>query len=365
MKIFPLSILTLILLGLISLAIISSGKVNSLVSPFQQAPVKETAVFPIKEVIGINKLEDIFENLNIDKEQLPKEDYLTIIATGDVIPARSVNFKSSQRGFTWAYKNVSQIISSADLSLINLESPLIKDCPLTTEGMVFCGSQKHIEGIKLMGVDVVNLANNHAGNYGQLGLEQTIQLLSAEDILTTGIDGPAYKEVKGKKLAFLGYNDVGSIQTGLSSAIDEKIRSEITNVRKDADLIVVSFHWGDEYTEQPTERQRQLAHLSIDSGADLAVGNHPHWIQPLEIYQGKLIIYAHGNLIFDQMWSEKTRQGIIGAYTFYQNRLVDVKFYPVYIEDFGQPRLLEELERDKILNNLMSISTSLKDKYSY
>lgn len=95
-----------------------------------------------------------------------------------------------------------------------------------------------------------------------------------------------------------------------------------------------------EYTDQPTQRQKELAHLAIDTGADLVIGNHPHWIQPVEIYKNKLIVYAHGNFVFDQMWSAKTREGIIGRYTFYGDRLIDAEFLPVQINDFGQPRFL-------------------------
>ena len=58
----------------------------------------------------------------------------------------------------------------------------------------------------------------------------------------------------------------------------------------------------------------EIAHLGIDSGADLIIGNHPHWVQAVEVYKGKYITYAHGNYIFDQMWSYETRVGVIGKY---------------------------------------------------
>jgi poly-gamma-glutamate synthesis protein (capsule biosynthesis protein) len=119
-----------------------------------------------------------------------------------------------------------------------------------------------------------------------------------------------------------------------------------------ADIIIVAFHWGIEYTDMPSERQKQLAHLAVDSGADLVLGNHPHWIQPVEIYQDKLIVYAHGNFVFDQMWSEKTREGVIGRYVFYDDKLVDAQFIPIYISSYGQPDLAESPRKEKILETM-------------
>lgn len=267
----------------------------------------------------------------------PKET-VVLIATGDIIPARSVNFQSSRRGdFTWAFQKTADVLKSADITFANLESPLVPDCPLTNEGMVFCGDERHLQGLQFAGIDIVSVANNHAGNYGLFGLDNTTNLLEGVGILVTGRSGPVYKEVRGLKFAFLGYNEIGAPEAGISWAEDKKVALEISQAKKEADIVVVSFHWGVEYVDQPTERQKQLARLAIDKGADLIIGNHPHWVQPSEKYKGKLIVYAHGNFIFDQMWSQKTREGVIGRYTFLDKELVQYEFLPVTIEDYGQP----------------------------
>ena len=99
-----------------------------------------------------------------------------------------------------------------------------------------------------------------------------------------------------------------------------------------------------------------MAHLAIDSGADLIIGNHAHWIQPLEIYKDKLIMYAHGNFIFDQMWSQETREGVVGKYTFYNKKLVDVEYSPIQIDDYGQPHFVEGEQKERMLKNLHKIS---------
>ena len=102
-----------------------------------------------------------------------------------------------------------------------------------------------------------------------------------------------------------------------------------------------------------------MGHLAIDSGADLVIGNHPHWVQPIEIYKDKLITYAHGNFVFDQEWSLKTKQGVIGMYTFYNNHLVDVEYLPLQIEDFGQPYFLTGEAKQNILSSMKIQSEDL------
>lgn len=259
-----------------------------------------------------------------------------LITTGDVIPARSVNSQAVQRkNFKWSFEKTAQVLSSADVTFINLESPFIKNCPITSEGMIFCGDSRNVEGLVLAGVDVANFANNHMGNYGKNGIEETVNSVSGNGILPSGVSGPVFYNVKGKSFAFLGYNDVGHKEEMISWADENLIRSEISQARGQADVVVVAFHWGVEYVAEPTKRQAELAHLAIDSGADLIIGNHPHWVQPVEVYKDKLIVYAHGNFVFDQMWSEKTKEGVIGKYTFYDNRLVDAEFLPIKIKDYG------------------------------
>ena len=270
------------------------------------------------------------------------EPKITLIATGDIIPARSVNYQTvSRKNFNWPYEKTYQVLKDADITFANLESPLVKNCPLTQEGMVFCGDERNIEGLKFAGIDVVNLANNHAGNYGKDGVENTVKLLNQADILATGIIGPVFKEIKGIKFAFLGYNDIEK-RSFLSSAEENKISQEINEAKKQADVAVVAFHWGVEYQSQPSLRQIQLAHLAIDFGADLIIGNHPHWVQSTEYYKDKFIMYAHGNFVFDQMWSQKTREGVVGKYTFAGKKLENVEFIPIVINFYGQPDFVKQ-----------------------
>lgn len=283
----------------------------------------------------------------------------TVIATGDIIPARSVNYKVlTNKDFNWPYLKTYQLTRASDITFSNLESPEITNCPTTNEGMIFCGDYRNIEGLKFAGIDVVSLANNHAGNHGQDGVKETIEHLKTVGIDATGtvFSNLVIKDVRGLKFAFLGFNDITKDQPGVSNVDEEKVKVEITDAKRKAGVVIVAFHWGEEYRDQPDDRQKYLGHLAIDLGADLVIGNHPHWIQPIEIYKGKLITYAHGNFVFDQEWSQKTKEGVVGKYIFYDGNLIDAEFTPVQIDNYGQPNLLSGSRKNTILKE-MSINS--------
>lgn len=267
----------------------------------------------------------------------------TLVATGDVIPARSVNTQTIKRNdFTWGWKYIAPVLKQGDITVINLESPLLAKCVPTDEGMKFCGDERHVEGIIFSGVDVVSLANNHAGNYGIEGIQETIEILEKNGLHITGTDTQPYTTtVKNIRVGFLAYNDIGYTEAGIAWADVELMKKEIQETKEKNDVVIVSMSWGVEYEASPSARQQELAHVAVDAGADLIIGNHPHWIQPTEKYKNGFITYAHGNTIFDQMWSEETKTGVIGIYTFVGKTLKTVEFVPIYIQDYGQPVLLE------------------------
>jgi len=168
------------------------------------------------------------------------------------------------------------------------------------------------------------------------------------------------RDVRGLRFGFLAFNGVGE-------AIDRaEMVATIGRAAGQVDVVVVAFHWGREYVAVPQaapglapDDPVEIAHVAIDAGADLVIGNHPHWVQAVELYDGKLIAYAHGNFVFDQAWSLPTRQGVVGRYTFYDDRLVRVDYLPVQIEDSAQPRFLAGDEAQAILNRMYEASQSL------
>lgn len=306
-------------------------------------------------------LDSIFtEPTNIS--HFDKNNLVTIAVTGDFIPARSVNYQTTKYGnFVWTVEGITNYFTKADIVFVNLETPLFTNCPITNEGFVFCGDVKHTKALKAINTTIVNLSNNHLSNYGEQGYTKTKEILQNNNIQTTG-DRLTIIEKKGVKFAFLGYNDIGYTPNYLSKADLDKIKQDILQAKSSADVIIVQFHFGTEYADFPDTQQVTIAQNAIDFGADLVIGNHPHSIQPVEIYKDKVIMYAHGNFVFDQMWSEQTKQGVVGFYTFYKKNLVKVNFKPIYITEYGKAGIPNMEQSLQIINKLKNNSYSWKNR---
>jgi poly-gamma-glutamate capsule biosynthesis protein CapA/YwtB (metallophosphatase superfamily) len=287
----------------------------------------------------------------------------TLLVTGDVIPARGVDYFATVRNdYLWPFRPTAAYTKNADITYINLESPLFAGCPVNPgPSFTFCGDARFVNGLTLMGAKVANLANNHLSNYGAQGITLTEQLLNSHGILTSGLGPVAVIDVRGIKFGFIGFNGVGR-------AIDkEALKEGIARARQLADIVVVQFHWGKEYERQPMPDRGVptpddpvvIGHDAIDWGADIVIGNHPHWYQGIEVYHGKLITYAHGNFVFDQMWSEETREGVIGTYTFYGTQLISATWKPYRIYDYGQPVFMIAKDSATALQTMEAASDQL------
>lgn len=290
----------------------------------------------------------------------------TLVATGDVIPARSVNYKMVvYNDFLYPFRRTAAFLRTGDITLINLESPLVNGCPVTNEGFTFCGDPRAVQGLKYAGVDVACTANNHIGNYGDQGIQETWAHLRTAHIGFCGYGSVDHKAVRGLRFAFLAYNCVGA-------RFDYALaRRQIRAARRTADVVVVSVHWGKEYVAVPStepgiadDDPQRVAHWIIDSGADLIIGNHPHHVQAIELYHGHLIAYAHGNFVFDQMFSTATREGVVGTYTFYGRRLVAARYQPIFIYDYAQPRWADPAMSRAVLQGMRAATYQLARRHS-
>jgi len=310
---------------------------------------------------------------------------LTLLTNiGDVILGRHVAYKmKAYKDYTRPWLKLSGLLSKADITFVDLETPLSDRISPPDEGMSFIAPQKSIDGLKLAGVDVVALANNHSTNYGTNVFGDTLDILNKSEIKYVGggiNSAEAYKplvvERNGLKWAFVNYNSIiGAINATETSPgvakfgikpwaeIDSPedlamIKKTISDAKKQADIVVAEFHWGVEYKPNPIKSQIDVAHEAIKSGANLVLGTHPHVVQGMENYQNTPILYSLGNFIFDQEWSLETKQGVVAETYFYNKKLVNVSLIPYQIEDYNQPRLTNPNESKIILDRIFGASLS-------
>ncbi len=305
----------------------------------------QEAALKIKPIPGNQETAESVPELNRNQEKETAK--IVIAAVGDLGLGREVGWQiKTRQDPNFPFLKTAEILKEADLAVANLESPLVKNCPSARTGMKFCASPELVEGLVFAGIDLVNLANNHTDDYGREGFEQTLEALNDRRIGYFGSGTIGQRDVDGRRITFLGFDDT------VRPVGEEEAAGQIEKSKKESDLVIVSFHWGIEYQKMPTQRQKDLAHLAIDQGADLVIGHHPHALQPIEHYQGKPILYSLGNFIFDQMWSRDTRTGVIALITFKKNHETKIDLLPTLIQDFCQPELIPEPEKSIIISQL-------------
>ncbi len=279
-----------------------------------------------------------------------------VVATGDIIPARGVDAQIRNKGvdFPFAGAGVVDILKEADIAVTNLEAPILQNCPVHNVGFTFCGQARFAEAMARAGIDIASLENNHIGNYGQAGIAETISHLDSAGILWSSKSKLAIFDSRGMKFGLLSFNGISS-----QGILEQGAIEAIKQADSEVEVLMVSVHWGKEYELVPAsspgiapENPLDISQLLIDAGADLVIGNHPHWVQGVELYKDKLITYGHGNFIFDQSWSLETSQGVIGRYTYYDDRLVKVDYVPVQIANQAQPQLAQGQAKMDILARL-------------
>jgi hypothetical protein len=248
------------------------------------------------------------------------------------------------------------LISSADLALANMEESAPDHFTFHRHGTVFTGDPALLAGIARAGIDVTSVASTHIGDGGRAGILQTIASLKKNGIVPFGAGTnlanarkPAIFEEGGVKVAILGYDGISSAYYGATATTTGDAPLKGTYIKQDvaaaraagAQVVIVFPHWGIEYTFGPSPVQQRLAHIAIDAGADLVIGNHPHWVQSVEIYKGKPIWYSLGNFTFDQDWSEPTLEGVTLELTFRGSTLVQAWMNPHILVRAVQPNLLD------------------------
>jgi poly-gamma-glutamate synthesis protein (capsule biosynthesis protein) len=300
---------------------------------------------------------------------------VSFLAVGDIMLSRGVAKSIARSGDALTpFKKMAEVFGSTDFNFGNLESPISGDNDILGKDLTFNTHTRDVAGLKVFNFKVLNLANNHALDQGLNGLLQTRKFLSKENIkfLGTGKNleqawEPKIIVVKGIKIGFVGasyssINDGGGERNDYVTRIEdtERLKKSIKHLKtKKADFIVAAMHAGDEYTRQPNQLQINFARAAIDSGADIVLGSHPHWVQTIEKYQGKYIFYSLGNFIFDQTWSRDTMEGLTLKITLQSRknaapkvRLEQIELLPVIIENAYAPRPANETETRPILEKI-------------
>lgn len=308
---------------------------------------------------------------------LPPGEELTIAAVGDLMLGGRAEPFLKEFGPAYPFSEIMPYFGKADVTVGNLESPIsTRGIAVKNKKFTLRAGPVAVDALKSAGFRVVTLANNHAMDFGPLALQDTITNLSENNILFTGAGmdledarAPALVKVKGKTLAFLAYSLTFPLEffasprrPGTAPGYAEFVKADIEKVRPIADLVIVSFHWGAELMTAAKDYQIELGRRAVDWGADLVLGHHPHVLQEVELYKGRLIAYSLGNFVFGSE-SNRTNSSMILLLTFQGNTLVRVEAVPLDVNNYRvkyRPRVPPAPEAAVILESLNAASARFK-----
>lgn len=298
----------------------------------------------------------IFEKKNLQKlNQQESFDGKTILFVGDMMLDRGVEYLMKKNSIFYPFEKINQFLRGIDIVFGNLEGPIVKNPPnFSDDSLKFAFLPGTIKGLSFSNFNLLSLANNHTFNMGESGLEETEELLEQGNINFVGHPVSCDENFlfKEDEIIFLAFNKTFPFNCSNEEIVE--IIKETRNSEQEKFLVVV-FHWGQEYQPKSSIVQQKLAHQIIEAGADLIIGSHPHIIQEVEEYKGKMIFYSLGNFIFDQYFSEETQQGLAVGLEIYPKKII-YRIFPVQ-SHLSQPFLMKQEEADKFLEELAQKSS--------
>lgn len=246
-----------------------------------------------------------------------------------------------ERAGAWM-REISDVLQEGDFSIGNLEGPLVE----APDEETFCGRPFFADILKGSGINVLNVANNHILEQGVEGYQETLSVLKSRGIHVTGArTGDGEPEIltltaEGTKVCMAGFCDesISSFENpGCYASLErEKVFETLERMKAlQPDVIVLIFHWGNEYIHFPSLKQRELARALIDAGARLIVGHHPHVIQPYEHYKDGHILYSLGNFCFDDVQSARFGKGMTARVEIEAGAITGLSFSGVKVQDMA------------------------------
>lgn len=282
-------------------------------------------------------------------------------------------FDKNGKDYSYFFKNTSDIFRNDDLTTANLETTFTDATVKAVKTYNFKAPADYTRILTEGGIDTVNISNNHIYDYLDEGYKDTKTALSDAGIGFFG-EGTRYiKELNGVKFGFLGYTAFQN-----SESFRNKLKEDIAALKAEGCIVIVNFHWGIEKDYTPNDTQKSVAHLAVDSGADMVIGHHPHVVQSIETYKNRIICYSLGNFCFGGNKNPSDKDTFIAQVVFKteDSKLKSVGFrvIPASISSVSTyndycPTLMTGSKKDSFLAKLNSLSTDagfkISDEFHY
>ncbi len=277
-----------------------------------------------------------------------------VVFVGDIMLGRHVENIISEKSVPYLFKNMETLLQSADLTVGNFEGIISREHTQTPwMGFRFSVRNKYVTELKMLGFDILSLANNHSYDFGEDALSYT--RLICKEIKIHCIGDPREISELSTDIVSVNNTTVGffALQTVTASYHEEDLLKAAAFLNAGSDIQIAYIHWGDEYVLTHDEAQEQLAHRLIDLGFDAVIGHHPHVVQDVELYNGKPIIYSLGNFIFDQYFDTHVQEGLVVEMKI-SDESVDYTLLPISsVETKDQPDFMNEADQISLLHRIL------------
>lgn len=317
---------------------------------------------------------------NIYAKEAFDENIVTITFAGDILfdPSYSVMAKLLQNGGDIGSGIAPDLIGemqSADIMMLNNEFAYSdRGAPTPEKQFTFRARPDSVSYLTELGVDIVSLANNHAYDYGEQALLDSMQILREEGIPYVGAganieeaSAPVYFIINDMKIAFISATQIerldnpdtkGATETspGVFRCFNgEKLLQTVAAAKEESDFVIVYVHWGTENQEETDWAQDKQAPELVEAGADLIIGDHPHILQKIDIIDGVPVIYSLGNFWFN---SRPIDTGMVKV-TISEEGLQSFQFIPC-LQNNCKTSLLEGEEKARVLGEMRRMSPTVQ-----
>jgi hypothetical protein len=248
------------------------------------------------------------------------------------------------------FEHVRSVLEEADLNLINLEC-VFSDTSILEKPFseILISPERFLRFLTENNINVVNTANNHALDHGRKQFERSLRLLKESGIHAIGYgagsffqDEPVVVDTGGQKIGFLGYNISNFPDADRRSMVD-RIKAVVAGSRQTVDKLVVSMHWGEEYTNIPPQYVVEFGKELIGAGVDIIHGHHSHQIQGVVRIGNSIFAPSLGNFIFDQKVARNRITAVLRVEMAGDGEL-DFRYVPYHMNDLFQPESAPEYE---------------------
>jgi hypothetical protein len=305
-----------------------------------------------------------------------------LCAVGDIGLSGRAAATANRWGSDTLFAEISPVLQAADITFGNLESPLANEI---APGKMFAASTEGAAALYKAGFNLIHLANNHVGDYGQLGLAATLDAVCKAGMMPLGAGESlavaqqlVRTDVNGLRIGWLGCGRTRLPQNSVGPRYwefdEQELLAAVIQARPEVDVLIVSMHIGFMFLDYPHPRHKALAERLMRAGVNLVLMHHAHVLQGIQVVEsGSVCCYNLGNFVWDYLEGnvltetmlDEQQEGAVFIFDLDAQGIASIAVLPTWIDAECRVRWAVQGQGDKILHRLQRISLGLNLDYQH